>query len=86
MYSGVFALSDRTAEQAQLTRKYYDDMMVETVIEEYKLYDPILEQAQPVQYFVVLSAKDQTGSDQVMYPRGCFLPSQSAVSRLLNKK
>lgn len=86
MYSGVFALTDRTAEQAQLTRKYYDDMMVETIVEEYKLYDPILEQAPPAHYFVVLSAKDQTGSDQVTYPQGCFLPSQAAVSKLLSKK
>jgi hypothetical protein len=61
-------------------------MMIETEYEEFKLFDPILEQAPPVLFYVVTSAKDQTGTDGVTYPKGCFLPSQSAVSQLLNKK
>lgn len=86
LYSGVFSLSDRTLESCQLTRKFYDDMMVETDYEEFKLFDPILEQAPPVLFYVVTSSKDQSGTDGVFYPKGCFLPSQSAVTQLLNKK
>lgn len=85
LHAGVFSLTDRSAEQCQLTRKYYDDLLVETTTEVYKLYDPILEQAPPVCYHVVVSAKDQVGLDNVEYPKGCFLPSCSAVSKLLSK-
>lgn len=85
LYSGVFALTDTTLEKCKITQKYYDEQLVETTCEEYKLYDPILEFAPPVSYFVVMSTKDQTGLDKVFYPKGCFMPSQSIVSNLLKR-
>lgn len=85
LYIGVFSLSDRTQDQCQLTQDYYNELMVETTTEVYKLYDPILEQAPPVCFYVVVSTKDQVGLDNVEYPKGCFLPSHAAVSKLLYK-
>jgi|SRR6185312_1386482 len=85
LYSSLFALTDSTLEQCKLTQKYYDEQLVETTYEEFRLYDPILEFAPVVSYFVVMSTKDQTGLDKVFYPKGCFMPSHSVVSNLLQR-
>ena len=82
LYSGVFALTDRTQEQCQLTKKYYDDQLVETAYEEYRLFDPVLGLSPPVVYYVTVSTKDQVGLDKTVYPKGCFMPSQSIVAQL----
>lgn len=83
LYSGVFELTDNTLERCQATMKYYEDQLVETTFEEFKLYDPVLEWAPPVSHFVVMSTKDQVGLNNTHYPKGCFMPSQSVVSKLL---
>lgn len=83
LYSGVFALTDNTLEQCKLTMKHYDDQLVETTYEEFRLFDPVMEMAPPITHYIVMSTKDQVGLDKVHYPKGCFMPSQTIISKLM---
>jgi hypothetical protein len=82
LYNGVFELIDRTFDECMLTKRYYDELEVETRYEEFRLYDPVIELAPPVVYYITISTANQRSKNGFEYQEGDFLPAQRAAVRI----
>lgn len=82
LYVGVFALTDRSLEEALMTKQYYDEILVDSSHVEYYLYDPVVPLAAPSVYYVTVSTKEQVGKDGLTYQEGTYLPTHRVARKV----